>query len=200
MRKLLPLVLWSFMFAACATTHRPTKAPTAEKPSSRDPALGGLATATAVAAAVPLLPVGVAYNVATGRVLAGLPGTPSHRSHSDFIYGLAIQELSEHDPRADARAALKQGPPAFLARNGFSLRYPGLDNDARRRIDLYRNMEYTEKNPVVHRAAGFTQHADNSKYPRYVALRQAYQAAFNQEMWARVDRRSDIFRDHDERE
>lgn len=88
-------------------------------------AAGGVATAAAVAVAIPLMPVAAVYN---------LPGTIRDRrkeseywTQSDPVIMKRTEKIRARDPKADARRAWKNGTRAYF--RGSDTTYMGLPNE-----------------------------------------------------------------------
>lgn len=157
---------------------------------------GGVATAGALALAVPLVPVAGAYHLLSGTAAKERAEEGQRAAQQEPIWQQRCRDLAARDPQRDAREAFFSGRIAFLL---LRLDAPGvrIGNADYRMKNLQQNAGAIHSSVLLrhlmelsspYSAVQSDDWAWTDSFKRYIHASGDYRAAFNKEMYQRVKR------------
>ena len=165
-------------------------------PETRRETLGGLATTSALVAAMPLMPL-IPFTAGYTAISESKERKSDKLLYQqlDPVYQKRIEMIQARSPEADAATAWAQGSRAYLPSVPNVGYYPGLDPSVyhfgriegnQEQIDHSEFLTYLQTlmtdDPLQAQV-----HSFNDTFNKFLSTRHAYQEAFNREMFRRMN-------------
>jgi hypothetical protein len=165
------------------------------------PALGGLATTSALVAALPLIPFAGAYHLVSGDVRKQRRAEQKLQEALDPVYQKRIELVEKRDPVGDAGQAWLDGFRAFLPSLPRGNLFPGIEgteyhlkrefgdsnHEALQQSEFLRYLEVLMSKDPLHDQQKEV-HYFSDKFKEFIRVCWDYRKAFNREMYSRLQK------------